>query len=171
MKSLILQTSKNHRLQKIIFTLALFASIVLFVPTRVTFAQSCEGVDYNDPSIIHIICPFVGAINFLIYASGAVFVGMVLIGAYKFATAQGDPKAAMGAKSTLTYAVAGLAAVIGVFVIIRIAGGLFGVNPDLTNAGVFDLIQDTICDFLLTPDDNGKSILTNKAGETFLQGC
>ena len=51
---------------------------------------------------------------------------MVLVAGFKYLTSAGDPKAAEGAKHTLTWAVFGLAALVGAWFILRLVEALTG---------------------------------------------
>lgn len=62
--------------------------------------------------------------------AGLAALGMIVVGGFKFLTAGGDPKAAEQAKHTLTWAIAGLAALIGAWFLLRLIFALtFGGNP------------------------------------------
>ncbi len=89
------------------------------------------------------------ALNVLVLSAGAVFVGFAIMAAYKFATAEGDPKGIQGAKQSLTYAVIGLCVVVGVFAINAIVVGILaptgGASGNLTNpGGLFNMIKTSI---------------------------
>lgn len=61
------------------------------------------------------------------FAVLAVFV-MLIIGGFKFLTAGDDPKAAEAAKNTLTYAILGLAALIGIWLLLKFVEVFTGVE-------------------------------------------
>lgn len=100
----------------------------------------------------------------VILSAGAVFVAIVIFASYKYATALGDPKGAMGAKNTLTYAVLGLVAVIGVYTMFSIMAGAFGFNRDLVGGGAFGLVQERFCEFFTNSTVSGPPILSGVAG-------
>jgi len=75
------------------------------------------------------------ALNVLVFISGAVFIAYLIFGAYKFLTAQGDPKGIAGAKQSLTHSVIGLCIVIGVFAINAIVVGILGVDSSYSEVG------------------------------------
>ena len=52
--------------------------------------------------------------------AGLAALGMIVVGGFKYLTAGGDPKAAEQAKHTLTWAIAGLAALIGAWFLLRL---------------------------------------------------
>lgn len=52
--------------------------------------------------------------------AGLAALGMIVVGGFKFLTAGGDPKAAEQAKHTLTWAIGGLAALIGAWFLLRL---------------------------------------------------
>lgn len=73
---------------------------------------------------------------------------MVLVGGFKFLTAGGDPKAAEQAKHTLTWAVAGLAALVGAWFIFRFIFQLtFNIQGTLPDIPFFDICikRDQYC--------------------------
>ncbi len=91
--------------------------------------------------------------NIITLAAGAVFTILVLVAGYKFATSQGDPKAIAGAKQSITYAVIGLAVVIGIFFIQMAVVLVLGFDSDLgvmasEGGGIFRLIREGVCDIL-----------------------
>lgn len=57
----------------------------------------------------------------------AVFI-MLVIGGFKFLTSGGDPKATEAAKNTLTYAIFGLIALIGIWLILKFVEVFTGVK-------------------------------------------
>ena len=57
-------------------------------------------------------------ISLLAPAAAIAFLIMVIIGAYKYITSGGDPKATAGARSTLTYAILGGILVVGVWLLL-----------------------------------------------------
>ncbi len=91
------------------------------------FVAQVYAQAYNSSGDVSELAAKVGqAVNILIYISGAVFIAYLIMGAYKFATAQGDPKGISGAKQTLTYAFIGVFVVIGAFFINMIVVDLIG---------------------------------------------
>ena len=110
--------------------------------TAQVYAQPTYNSLQNVPQIVDQVSQ---AVNILIYISGAVFIGYLIMGAYKFATAQGDPKGVSGAKQTLTYAFIGIFVIIGAFFINMIFVYLIGVpatygEPEGTS-GIFGMLK------------------------------
>lgn len=116
-------------LSKILF--AIFAAAALFpvAGTRVAYALDCPVPTDVAPDLIQILCPAKAALNIALLSSGAIFSGIILLAAIKYALSQGDPKAVMGAQQTATYAVMGLIAVAGVFVAGVVVANILGLNP------------------------------------------
>lgn len=85
-----------------------------------------------EANITPILDFFGRTVNILVSVSGTVFSIMILWSASKFAMAQGDPKAVMAAKHTLTMAVVGLIVVVGFYTIMLIIGNALGITS-LTN--------------------------------------
>ena len=90
------------------------------------------------PKISDLIVPVIRTINIILAASGLMFMIMVFWAAYKYSLAQGDPESIKQAKSTLTYAIYGLIVALGSFAIIRIAGGIFGIDPSVGSSAGAD---------------------------------
>ncbi len=133
------------------FIAILFATVVISIQNP-AYAQSadCVGYDPNDvASLAQIVCPAARLVNILLYFAGAVFVAMIFVGSIKYAMSLGDPKGAIGANQTLTYAVIGLIAVLGVFSILNIIAHLLGLT-NIESLNVFKTIQTRICDFLIS---------------------
>ena len=152
---------KKNVLKKMLIT-----TLIVLVSTNanIAFAQDCSGFSYSNPSsysLPHMLCFVAQVINFLLFSSGAVLIGMILIGAYKYATAVGDPKAAEGAKLTLTYAVIGFFSVIGTLVLVNILVLTGGIDSSYSTGNIFFTAQQEICNFF--------QIITN-AGAT-IPGC
>ena len=63
--------------------------------------------------------------------AGLAAVIMILVGGFKYLTSGGDPKATEQAKHTLTWAVLGLAALVGSWFILRLIETFTGVNIHL----------------------------------------
>ena len=61
------------------------------------------------------------------FAVLAVFI-MLVLGGFKLMTAGGDPKATESAKNTITYAIFGLVALIGIWLILKFIEVFTGVN-------------------------------------------
>ena len=61
------------------------------------------------------------------FAILAVFI-MLLVGGFKYLTSGGDPKATESAKNTLTYAIFGLIALIGIWLLLRFVKVFTGVD-------------------------------------------
>ncbi len=148
---------------KTLLVLGVFV-LTTFTFPRISFAQNCNNVNYDDPSIVQIVCPFIGVINMLILSAGAVFVAIVGFASYKYSTSLGDPKGALGAKNTLTYAVWGLVAVTGLYTMFSIIAGAFGFNIELVGGGVFGLMQERFCEFLTNSTVSGPPILSGISG-------
>lgn len=113
------------KVQVIVFTI-----LLAFTTGGVAYADDFSG---PESSIGPIFNSILRILNVLVYFSGAVFLIMVFISAYKYALAQGDPKGLQGAKDTLTLAIVGFIVVVGGFTLVKILLAAFGLNPDLLN--------------------------------------
>lgn len=74
--------------------------------------------------------------------AGLAALGMIVVGGFKFLTAGGDPKAAEQAKHTLTWAVAGLAGLIGAWFLLRL---IFALTYGNGNIPLFDICISQPC--------------------------
>ena len=112
-----------------------------------TFISQIAQPVYAQDSPLELVDVAARGLNVLILISGAVFVGFAIMSAYKFATAEGDPKGIQGAKQSLTYAVVGLCVVVGVFAINAIIVGILAPSnaPGDANS-LFGDIRDVICE-------------------------
>ena len=137
---------------KLVKALSIFSLCVYLTLFRNAYAQIIcpeNEAALADPHPAAILCPFARLLNIAVWLAGAAFVIMVLMTAYKYSTAQGDPKAMQGAKNTLTYAVYGLMVVIGLFSIALIAGNLLGVGGPIGSPNTpFNSLHDALMDFL-----------------------
>lgn len=77
------------------------------------------------------------AISAIIALGGIILFVMLLVGGIKYITSGGDPKAAEGAKHTITFAVGGLVLVLLSYLILVIIGKVTGA----TNITNFSIIQ------------------------------
>jgi hypothetical protein len=108
-------------------------AIYLFLLTNAvsTFAQTATGCNLGTddaPQISSIACILARIISLMLICAGAIFVGMIGYGAIKLGMAQGDPKGYQGAKDTWTWALIGVAIILGVGGIFSVVGKLFGIN-------------------------------------------
>lgn len=78
---------------------------------------------------------FGNTVKAIIALGGIILFVMLVIGGVKYITSGGDPKAAEGAKHTITYAVGGLVLVLLSYLILVILGDITGTK--LTNFVIF----------------------------------
>lgn len=97
-----LETSRFRRFKIRAGLLAVFSAILFIAKSVISpaYAQPAKLSDIEKviSNIIGLLTPF-AAIALLI---------MIVVGAFKFLTSGGDPKAVAGARSTLTYAILGV---------------------------------------------------------------
>ena len=160
--------NKKTSIKKLLILLSIsgiFLVSILVAP-KIVHAQAtagvCENFDPEDPQIIQIFCPVMGVINAMVLSAGVIFVVMIIFGSYKYATSMGDPKAAMGAQKSITWAVFGLLAVVGVFVMLNVVGNIFGFDDSVRPAGVYDRIVENVCAFFNVEGEN-KAIVCMEA--------
>ncbi len=71
---------------------------------------------------------FARAVQAIIALAGIALFVMLVVGGVKYITSGGDPKAAEGAKNTITYAIGGLLLILLSYLILVIIGGITGTN-------------------------------------------
>lgn len=100
--------------------LAVFYATLVVAKTIISpaYAQPAKFSDIEKvvQNIIGLLTPF-AAIALLI---------MLVVGAFKFLTSGGDPKAVAGARSTLTYAIIGVILIIVSFLVLKLIEALTG---------------------------------------------
>ncbi len=89
------------------------------------------------PTLDKLADVFNNLVSVLIAVGGVVLFFMIVSSAFKYLTSGGDPKAAEGAKKTLTYAVSGLLLLIGSYLMIQLIGGITGTTGTITIFSVF----------------------------------
>jgi len=139
--------------------------MLLIAPQR-TYAVTgvaglgCDQLTSVDaPEFTQLMCPIIRVVYILLYASGAVFSMMVIITAYKYITAQGDPKGIMGANLSGTQAVIGFLMIIGSFVVLRLIMNVTGLQASMN---FFDDVIAGICGIFT--DTNGNLIIRGLPG-------
>ena len=152
------QVSKRKQILKTLLSLYLVIG-TLALPIKNAHAQNCDGYGTNENiSIAQIVCPVVAGINALVLTAGAGCVIVLFYSSIKYATSQGDPKGALGAKMTLTYAIYGLLVIVFLYVILNITATALGVRSNLKADGVFGTIQSEICNIAAFALKEGRSI-------------
>jgi len=140
----------NLNLKKTAALVVTFVQVWFF--SAVAFAQSnyyCDTWDQDGgahPGAI--ICLIARVLRIFIYAAGLVFVAVGAFGAWKINLAMGDPKALAGGKNTWSYAVYGLAIVLGFFALFTIITGLLGISAFGSPNAILDKLMSGIQTFL-----------------------
>lgn len=67
-------------------------------------------------------------IPFLMIAGGLISLSMLLLGAYRYLTSEGNPEKISKAQSVILYAIIGLFLIVASFVITRVIGAILGVK-------------------------------------------
>lgn len=111
------------------FVVLLISFGLLILSTRPSFAKSPSPVPGPDPATLQDIVPILrNIISFLAPAAGIAFFIMLLVGGYQFLTSGGDPKAAGGARNTLTFAVIGIILVVASWLILKLVAQITGAD-------------------------------------------
>jgi len=91
----------------------------------------------NPPTLQNFQAVFMSLVGrLLVFGAFALFI-MLIVGAFKYLTSGGDPKATEGAKKTLTYAIGGFVLFLASYMILRIIGTITGTEDIITNFSVF----------------------------------
>ncbi len=98
------------------------AQVPIATNKNIATLQGLEGVFAN---LIRVALGFAGIALFL----------MLIVGGFRYITSGGDPKAAEGARNTLTFAILGLVLIASAFLILRFIGTFTG--AEITNFRVF----------------------------------
>lgn len=133
--------NQKQILSKLIISGLLVFSLV--IPLSTAHAIDCSG-SLDNPTIDQLMCPIIRVVNILAYAVGAIFIIVLIWGAFKLAMAQGDPKAYASAINTWYWLVVGAFVVVGYFAFTTVLSKAFGfqmVNP-------LDTFQANIRNFL-----------------------
>ena len=120
-----------------------FLTFSFVVPVSTANAITCSN-NLENPSVSQILCPIIRVVNILAYAVGAIFIIVLIWGAFKLAMAQGDPKAYSSAINTWYWLVIGAFVVVGYYAFTTILSKAFGfqmVNP-------LDDFEANLCNFL-----------------------
>lgn len=126
----------KHQVFKKLKLIAIFLTLIYTLSGNVAYAAGCSSIanpDPNDPTaqLKSIICPVYQVFNIAVFSSGAIFVGLILLGSLKFSLSQGDQKAIEGAKATITWGVIGFLIVLGATLILNLILGTFGISNPL----------------------------------------
>ncbi len=93
------------------------------------FLSACAPQDPNKPAEIgDIVNVIKNIISLLVPAAAIAFLLMLIIGGFQFLVSGGDPKAAAGARSTLTYAIIGIILVVISWLILLLIKNITGVD-------------------------------------------
>lgn len=89
-----------------------------------------DGTSANPgaPSLKCLEAVFANVLSAVVTLAGIALFVMLTIGALRFLTAGGDPKAAEAAQKTMTSAVLGLALIIGSYLILRLISAFTGIE-------------------------------------------
>lgn len=85
------------------------------------------------PTLDGLTTIFESLVGTLMALGGIVLFFMIVTSAFKYLTSGGDPKAAEGAKKTLTYAIGGLVLLAGSYLILQIIGKITGTGTTITD--------------------------------------
>lgn len=116
------------QLSKIFFTTILFL-ITLITPSKVlAINHFITETEKGYAALTELETIFSNLINIITILAGFAALLMLVIGAFRYIVAQGDPKAVAAARGTITWAVAGLTFLIVAWLIILFVETFTGVN-------------------------------------------
>ena len=101
-----------------VFSAILFVAESVISPVYAADPAKLSDIQFVIQNIIGLLTPF-AAIALLI---------MMVVGAFKFITSGGDPKAVAGARGTLTYAILGVILLVASYLILKLIGTLTGAS-------------------------------------------
>ena len=78
-------------------------------------------------------CIFKNIVRILVPLAGIAFFIMIIVGAFQLITAGGEPKALQKARMTLTFAIVGLVAFLGIWFILQLIKAITGVDVTIFN--------------------------------------
>jgi hypothetical protein len=112
----------------------------LFSRLGVVYAQTNDEppLELNPSPITDLVKVFENALAAVIILGGLASFVMIIFSGFKFITAQGDPKALMGARSSLLWAIAGVAFIIIAWLILQFIANFTGLNVTIFRLN-FDL--------------------------------
>ena len=110
---------------------------LLMMTTYSTPVAACNLTAPNpdDPAsqLLQVTCPIERSLNILVMSSGVAYILFLLYGSIKYSLSQGDERAIMGARQTLTWATIGFVIVMGIYAIFNILLGALGVGGNFTS--------------------------------------
>ena len=87
-----------------------------------------QGVTEGTATLRGFECIFTRILNIVTYFAVVVVFIMLVVGGFKYLTSGGDTKATESAQKTITYAILGLVALIGIWLILKFISVFTGVN-------------------------------------------
>lgn len=102
--------------------------ISLATPTRVFAQKTVELTSKGYADLTQLETIFSNVLNIITILAGFSALLMLTIGAFRYIVAQGDPKAVAAARSTITWAIAGLIFLVVAWLIILFVETFTGVN-------------------------------------------
>lgn len=114
------------KLKRFLKTFGLLLAAFLVVPLKPAYAATCTLAD--PPKLEELTCLF-GNIVASLEAIGAIAAFLIIVvGAFKYMSSHGDPKALDSAKSTITWGIVGFVLVFLTYFIMLFVSNLLGVN-------------------------------------------
>ena len=116
------------RLAKLLFLFQPF--LVLIITPAQVYAQNkrVELTDNGYASLTELETIFANILNVITVLAGFAVLLMLVIGAFRYMAAQGDPKAITAARSHMTYAVIGLFFIVVAWLVILFLDEFTGIN-------------------------------------------
>lgn len=126
-------------------TLTIFFAVACFFPgssialekIRDEPGLGCELINGDVPSLGCLVFVIANAIGIAEMFIGAVALIFLLYGSILFITSRGDPKAVEKAKKTMTYAIFGVVAIFGIFIVSNIIATSLGLPNPLSRFSLY----------------------------------
>ncbi len=98
------------------------------VPGDGTPGSGCEITSEGAPTLKCLEAVFANILSVVVTLAGIALFVMLTIGALRYLTSGGDPKATEAARKTMTSAVLGMALIIGSYLILRLISSFTGIE-------------------------------------------
>lgn len=117
--------------KKLVFKFSIVLLIYLFVVRLGVVYAGNDALVLNPSPIKDLATVFENALSAVIILGGISSFVMIIFSGFKFITAQGDPKALMAARSSLVWAIAGVAFIIIAWLVLQFIANFTGVDVTL----------------------------------------
>ncbi|OGY24066.1 MAG: hypothetical protein A2172_00785 [Candidatus Woykebacteria bacterium RBG_13_40_15] len=114
--------------KKLLFKFPILLFLYCFILKLGVAYAGNEDLDLNPSPVTDLVKIFENALSAVIILGGLASFVMIIVSGFKFIAAQGDPKALMSARSSLLWAIAGVAFIIIAWLVLQFIANFTGVN-------------------------------------------